>query len=561
MKKLRTISIFLLIVLVTCFCFTSCKDKNSKSYTETFKEEHNQELVDVVSSMLLLGGQQFSNEAITGLVNEIYRDKKVDVLGKELFESAGFTSKKISELLVSINGLIQSIIYCKNILADYEFDTSALYIENIPIQDMETIYDPLAYAMQMVGLLKINASKVIDFIDDNAICIHAILTKDENNADLTALASCIEKIVEAYNNFSNALNGKTYAKLIVQAILNKENLGLIFNRLNQEQKASVNNAYNFLIEKNLDKNNVRQAYITLLSPYVSLPNVNTFFEKVTPTDIIKNIGLYGGYMVEGSKTEQAKKLVELMVFVNSVINGFGLNIQAETLSEDEVQELISAGEVIDKNGLGIKLKRYLPFINYSSDFMGRMLEVLDLTEILGIVSKTQTSSYFGDYTYYDIIRIVINNLKSEYLENGVIGSANLQDASNIFKVIVDKPDEGILILTGFICNQITKAKNDYTKNEAFENAIDKAMVDGGVFTSTFFDSVNSIAGEYVKEMDGIDNTNPDFEKMLTSYNAIKTNNILPLVNMKSGLENAIKEWGAYIEPILQLFITNNGGIV
>ena len=188
----------------------------------------------------------------------------------------------------------------------------------------------------------------------------------------------------------------------------------------------------------------------------------------------------------------------------------------------------------------------MPFANYSTDFSGKILEVLDLNDVLEVVSKSGNNEYFADGTQYVEIKNIIASLKEEYLSNGQIDEINLENSLSNLIEIANDPDEGILILTGLVCEQISRAKNNYANYEFYANAVNTAMADGGVFTNSFFTNVDDFATESQKNV-------RDFEQMKVICNSIKVNNLPKIANLKTGLDKTIENFNAYLNPITELF--------
>ena len=193
----------------------------------------------------------------------------------------------------------------------------------------------------------------------------------------------------------------------------------------------------------------------------------------------------------------------------------------DTLSSSD--KIKNACNVLDKNGIGYFVNRFLPLYANGQVFAGTLLKNFSKSDLLALLNCRSNGLISDEF------------VKSEDPDYFLTG------------------DEGLYRVAEIICHNLQTALNNLSDKKAFTDAIDLAMGDGGTFSTYFLGLVEKMDGYYTSDY----SKNLSFDKLAKAdQDAIKQtySDIIVAVSgiqvAMDGMTEAINSVKNYVQPIL-----------
>ncbi|HBF44328.1 MAG TPA: hypothetical protein DDW16_01620 [Clostridiales bacterium] len=581
MKK-RISSIFLTLILVFTLIgtsvFTSCKDKEGGekqevALSEAVETDHADELADILLTLAenkdsekkdfsvsteenddgtknllvkykgitfissLLDKKEITDKIILLLDNPILnafglfeKDYKtsLDLIGQKVLYPAGITNAKISEILVEFNKLLKSY---------YGFDKSVKNLENnygkLDVYKDENGGKEDNKENSPEPTDSVNSSlKKGGFLSDLKSYIFGIY----NKVDKKKVNDYVKKIKqEDKTEFLNKYDAFNVSKLkfintlnfnVTGAILNfaynYDNLGL---NLSAETIAKLETLKSSLTALNIDSDEKKNAYAVLVGFAFEETKKTIALEKcINASDLIDLINSISKFQDATTASEKATILTEIGNSLSNVMATEGDVVIAmgnDTLSSSD--KIKNACNVLDKNGLGYFVNRFLPLYANGQVFAGTLLKNFSKSDLLALLNCRSNGLISDEF---------VKSEDPDYFSTG---------------------DEGLYRVAEIVCHNLQTALNNLKDKKAFINAIDLAMGDGGTFSKYFLGLVEKMDGYYASDY----SKNLSFDKLAKAdQDAIKQtySDIIVAVSgiqvAMDGMTEAINSVKNYVQPIL-----------
>lgn len=535
MKK-RIYSIFLTLILAITLIgtgvFTSCKDKDGgeKSLSEAVETDHADELADIMLTLYRNTGNS-GDETMPVLTKNDYSSlikmmageykNSLDLIGQKVLYSAGITSAKISASLKALNVFLKDFFafkgYVQSLSLKYgELDIfkDGAEIPQTPEFDGTSVNPEQAYFEALKNYVLV----VKDLIDAEKV---SALVNNFNQEDKAEFLKKYGDYNASMLKFVNTIILKDVTGALVNFAYNYDNLGLT---LSVETTAKLETLKSSLTALNVNTEEKKNAYAEL---------VGFAFEEVKKTmvlekginasdlvDLIKSVSeLQNATASEKTAilTKTGNSLHNIIVAEGDVVIAMG----NDALSSSE--KIKNCCNVLDKNGLGYFVNRFLPLYANGQVFAGTLLKNFSKSDLLALLNCRSNGLITDEF------------LKSQDPDYVLTG------------------DEGLYRIAEIICHNLQTALNNLSNKKAFTDAVDSAMGDGGTFSSYFFGLIEKMDGYYTTDY----SKNLSFDKLAKAdQEAIKQtySDIIVAISgiqvATDGMTQAINSVKNYVQPIL-----------
>ncbi len=538
MKK-RISSIFLTLILVFTLIgtsvFTSCKDKEGGekqevALSEAVETDHADELADILLTVYSNADNSGDDSTpastkddystLIKMVADEYKTS-LDLIGQKVLYSAGITNAKISASLVALNGF----------LTDYYAFVNYVSALTVKYDGVDVLVDgeifPLAPDYDKT-LPNAEEAYFLAF-KDYVITIYSIIDVEKistlvnkfSQEDKTEFLNKYDAFNVSKLKFINTLNFNVTGAILNFAY-NYDNLGL---NLSAETIAKLETLKSSLTALNIDSDEKKNAYAVLVGFAFEETKKTIALEKcINASDLIDLINSISKFQDATTASEKATILTEIGNSLSNVMATEGDVVIAmgnDTLSSSD--KIKNACNVLDKNGLGYFVNRFLPLYANGQVFAGTLLKNFSKSDLLALLNCRSNGLISDEF---------VKSEDPDYFSTG---------------------DEGLYRVAEIVCHNLQTALNNLKDKKAFINAIDLAMGDGGTFSKYFLGLVEKMDGYYASDY----SKNLSFDKLAKAdQDAIKQtySDIIVAVSgiqvAMDGMTEAINSVKNYVQPIL-----------
>jgi|GEM_PF-4591140 len=539
MKK-RISSIFLTLILVFTLIgtsvFTSCKDKEGGekqevALSEAVETDHADELADILLTVYSNADNSGDDSTpastkddystLIKMVADEYKTS-LDLIGQKVLYSAGITNAKISASLVALNGF----------LTDYYAFVNYVSALTVKYDGVDVLVDgeifPLAPDYDKT-LPNAEEAYFLAF-KDYVITIYSIIDVEKistlvnkfSQEDKTEFLNKYDAFNASMLKFINTINFKDVIGAILNFAYNYDNLGL---NLSAETIAKLETLKSSLTALNIDSDEKKNAYTVLVGFAFEETKKTIALEKcINASDLIDLINSISKFQDATTASEKATILTEIGNSLSNVMATEGDVVIAmgnDTLSSSD--KIKNACNVLDKNGLGYFVNRFLPLYANGQVFAGTLLKNFSKSDLLALLNCRSNGLISDEF---------VKSEDPDYFSTG---------------------DEGLYRVAEIVCHNLQTALNNLKDKKAFINAIDLAMGDGGTFSKYFLGLVEKMDGYYASDY----SKNLSFDKLAKAdQDAIKQtySDIIVAVSgiqvAMDGMTEAINSVKNYVQPIL-----------
>ena len=539
MKK-RISSIFLTLILVFTLIgtsvFTSCKDKEGGekqevALSEAVETDHADELADILLTVYSNADNSGDDSTpastkddystLIKMVADEYKTS-LDLIGQKVLYSAGITNAKISASLVALNGF----------LTDYYAFVNYVSALTVKYDGVDVLVDgeifPLAPDYDKT-LPNAEEAYFLAF-KDYVITIYSIIDVEKistlvnkfSQEDKTEFLNKYDAFNASMLKFINTINFKDVIGAILNFAYNYDNLGL---NLSAETIAKLETLKSSLTALNIDSDEKKNAYAVLVGFAFEETKKTIALEKcINASDLIDLINSISKFQDATTASEKATILTEIGNSLSNVMATEGDVVIAmgnDTLSSSD--KIKNACNVLDKNGLGYFVNRFLPLYANGQVFAGTLLKNFSKSDLLALLNCRSNGLISDEF---------VKSEDPDYFSTG---------------------DEGLYRVAEIVCHNLQTALNNLKDKKAFINAIDLAMGDGGTFSKYFLGLVEKMDGYYASDY----SKNLSFDKLAKAdQDAIKQtySDIIVAVSgiqvAMDGMTEAINSVKNYVQPIL-----------
>lgn len=538
MKK-RISSIFLTLILVFTLIgtsvFTSCKDKEGGekqevALSEAVETDHADELADILLTVYSNADNSGDDSTpastkddystLIKMVADEYKTS-LDLIGQKVLYSAGITNAKISASLVALNGF----------LTDYYAFVNYVSALTVKYDGVDVLVDgeifPLAPDYDKT-LPNAEEAYFLAF-KDYVITIYSIIDVEKistlvnkfSQEDKTEFLNKYDAFNVSKLKFINTLNFNVTGAILNFAY-NYDNLGL---NLSTETIDELEILKSSLTALNIDSDEKKNAYAVLVGFAFEETKKTIALEKcINASDLIDLINSISKFQDATTASEKATILTEIGNSLSNVMATEGDVVIAmgnDTLSSSD--KIKNACNVLDKNGLGYFVNRFLPLYANGQVFAGTLLKNFSKSDLLALLNCRSNGLISDEF---------VKSEDPDYFSTG---------------------DEGLYRVAEIVCHNLQTALNNLKDKKAFINAIDLAMGDGGTFSKYFLGLVEKMDGYYASDY----SKNLSFDKLAKAdQDAIKQtySDIIVAVSgiqvAMDGMTEAINSVKNYVQPIL-----------
>lgn len=539
MKK-RISSIFLTLILVFTLIgtsvFTSCKDKEGGEkqevvLSEAVETDHADELADILLTVYSNADNSGDDSTpastkddystLIKMVADEYKTS-LDLIGQKVLYSAGITNAKISASLVALNGF----------LTDYYAFVNYVSALTVKYDGVDVLVDgeifPLAPDYDKT-LPNAEEAYFLAF-KDYVITIYSIIDVEKistlvnkfSQEDKTEFLNKYDAFNASMLKFINTINFKDVIGAILNFAYNYDNLGL---NLSTETIDELEILKSSLTALNIDSDEKKNAYAVLVGFAFEETKKTIALEKcINASDLIDLINSISKFQDATTASEKATILTEIGNSLSNVMATEGDVVIAmgnDTLSSSD--KIKNACNVLDKNGLGYFVNRFLPLYANGQVFAGTLLKNFSKSDLLALLNCRSNGLISDEF---------VKSEDPDYFSTG---------------------DEGLYRVAEIVCHNLQTALNNLKDKKAFINAIDLAMGDGGTFSKYFLGLVEKMDGYYASDY----SKNLSFDKLAKAdQDAIKQtySDIIVAVSgiqvAMDGMTEAINSVKNYVQPIL-----------
>lgn len=539
MKK-RISSIFLTLILVFTLIgtsvFTSCKDKEGGekqevALSEAVETDHADELADILLTVYS-NADNSGDDSTPALTKDDYSTlikmvadeykTSLDLIGQKVLYSAGITNAKISASLVALNGF----------LTDYYAFVNYVSALTVKYDGVDVLVDgeifPLAPDYDKT-LPNAEEAYFLAF-KDYVITIYSIIDVEKistlvnkfSQEDKTEFLNKYDAFNASMLKFINTINFKDVIGAILNFAYNYDNLGL---NLSAETIDELEILKSSLTALNIDSDEKKNAYAVLVGFAFEETKKTIALEKcINASDLIDLINSISKFQDATTASEKATILTEIGNSLSNVMATEGDVVIAmgnDTLSSSD--KIKNACNVLDKNGLGYFVNRFLPLYANGQVFAGTLLKNFSKSDLLALLNCRSNGLISDEF---------VKSEDPDYFSTG---------------------DEGLYRVAEIVCHNLQTALNNLKDKKAFINAIDLAMGDGGTFSNYFLGLVKKMDGYYASDY----SKNLSFDKLAKAdQDAIKQtySDIIVAVSgiqvAMDGMTEAINSVKNYVQPIL-----------
>ena len=539
MKK-RISSIFLTLILVFTLIgtsvFTSCKDKEGGekqevALSEAVETDHADELADILLTVYSNADNSGDDSTpastkddystLIKMVADEYKTS-LDLIGQKVLYSAGITNAKISASLVALNGF----------LTDYYAFVNYVSALTVKYDGVDVLVDgeifPLAPDYDKT-LPNAEEAYFLAF-KDYVITIYSIIDVEKistlvnkfSQEDKTEFLNKYDAFNASMLKFINTINFKDVIGAILNFAYNYDNLGL---NLSTETIDELEILKSSLTALNIDSDEKKNAYTVLVGFAFEETKKTIALEKcINASDLIDLINSISKFQDATTASEKATILTEIGNSLSNVMATEGDVVIAmgnDTLSSSD--KIKNACNVLDKNGLGYFVNRFLPLYANGQVFAGTLLKNFSKSDLLALLNCRSNGLISDEF---------VKSEDPDYFSTG---------------------DEGLYRVAEIVCHNLQTALNNLKDKKAFINAIDLAMGDGGTFSKYFLGLVEKMDGYYASDY----SKNLSFDKLAKAdQDAIKQtySDIIVAVSgiqvAMDGMTEAINSVKNYVQPIL-----------
>ncbi len=539
MKK-RISSIFLTLILVFTLIgtsvFTSCKDKEGGekqevALSEAVETDHADELADILLTVYSNADNSGDDSTpastkddystLIKMVADEYKTS-LDLIGQKVLYSAGITNAKISASLVALNGF----------LTDYYAFVNYVSALTVKYDGVDVLVDgeifPLAPDYDKT-LPNAEEAYFLAF-KDYVITIYSIIDVEKistlvnkfSQEDKTEFLNKYDAFNASMLKFINTINFKDVIGAILNFAYNYDNLGL---NLSTETIDELEILKSSLTALNIDSDEKKNAYAVLVGFAFEETKKTIALEKcINASDLIDLINSISKFQDATTASEKATILTEIGNSLSNVMATEGDVVIAmgnDTLSSSD--KIKNACNVLDKNGLGYFVNRFLPLYANGQVFAGTLLKNFSKSDLLALLNCRSNGLISDEF---------VKSEDPDYFSTG---------------------DEGLYRVAEIVCHNLQTALNNLKDKKAFINAIDLAMGDGGTFSKYFLGLVEKMDGYYASDY----SKNLSFDKLAKAdQDAIKQtySDIIVAVSgiqvAMDGMTEAINSVKNYVQPIL-----------
>lgn len=535
MKRISSIflTLILAITLIGTSVFTSCKDGGEKqevALSEAVETDHADELADILLTIYSnadnSGGETMpaltknDYSTLVKMLAEEYKSS-LDLIGQKVLYSAGITNAKISATLIALNGFLKDYFsFTKHVqtlslkYGDLDICKDGAEIPQAPKYD-ETLVNP---EQAYFTALKDYVLAVKDVIDAEKISALVSKFNQEDKADFLTK-------YEAFNastvKFVKTIILKDVTGAIVNFAYNYDNLGLTFS---PDTTAKLETLKSSLTALNVNTEEKKNAYAELVGFAFEEAKKTIVLEKgINASDLVDLIKSVSE-LQNASASEKTAIITKIGINLHKIIVAEGDVVIAmgnDTLSSSE--KIINNCNVLDKNGLGYFVNRFLPLYANGQVFIGTLLKNFSKSDLLALLNCRSNGLISDEF---------INSEDSKYILTG---------------------DEGLYRVAEIICHNLQTALDNLTNKKAFVDAINSAMGDGGTFSSYFLGLIEKMDGYYASDY----SKNLSFDKLAKAdQDAIKqtySDIIVAFSDIKiatDGMAEAVNSVKNYVQPIL-----------
>ncbi len=411
MKRFRAIALTLIILLISAFCLTAC-DKKTEGIvsSEQIKGQYSKVAELVLTARRIdengegyhIEKAQIENQIenkISALGSTFLDDLVAEVLGVSGVKNS-YLSKYLSATKNYLINTYQTVDLLNGLTVKYPVMKSLAELAQELHPEFELQEDMLgqvtAYALSLPMICLTDSSLISSAIDE-LVYYKGTLTGAEYNSTINAL----EKLYQAGKTLASTANIELLVKITINFALSDKSFSGVYAKLSAERKLGVDQVLNTLVNDfGLQDQAKKQAYID----FVGVIFANEYQTQVNTTyansfdDILDIAESY------------ANEDEEYFNLFTKSLNKRGNALYRGAFSIAEREKLISASKILDRQGLGYFVEKYLPLYATVQELVGVLLNEIEQDDLILAVYLSQLYLNIDEMEYTETQK---NKVKSQ----------------------------------------------------------------------------------------------------------------------------------------------------